>query len=150
MKRFSASEDAVVRAGFGERSSVAVAGELPGRCAAVVRRRARRLGLGRWKSGLKDYRDYKIARIEPGGRRVTEHRAVMEAVLGRPLTAAERVHHINMRKRDNAPENLFLCGCAGDHQRAHHSLNELVFDLIERGALTFDREVGVYRLAGAV
>jgi ribosomal protein L34 len=42
----------------------------------------------------------------PDGRKVLEHRWVMEQVLGRPLLADEQVHHKNHNRLDNRPENL--------------------------------------------
>lgn len=151
-KPFSAAEDEVIRASAG-RSSVDVGRQL-GRAPAVIRLRARRLGLPySWKDfggGLKEYRGYKVGRIERGdgdkSRRVPEHRCVMESHLGRPLLDSERVHHINARKRDNRPENLYVCANTAAHSRAHHSLNDLVAELLDREIICFNRAKGIYEL----
>jgi len=148
---FTPEEDEVIRAASG-RSSVDVGRQL-GRAPAVVRTRAKRLGLGGWfafSGGYKPLRGYRTAYIAANDngspRRVSEHRAIMAEHIGRPLTDDERVHHINCVKSDNRIENLYLCANDAVHRKAHASVNGLIAGLLERGAIFFDRTEGVYKL----
>jgi len=63
-------------------------------------------GLGRrLKDGHTTSRGYVIMTIDDG-RRIAQHRYVMEQMLGRPLFAHEKVHHKDGVKTNNEPDNL--------------------------------------------
>lgn len=54
------------------------------------------------------------------GKRVPEHRAVVEELLGITLQNDQVVHHINGDKTDNRPENLQILDWK-EHSRLHAS-----------------------------
>ncbi len=56
-----------------------------------------------------------------GGRKIPEHRFVMEQYLNRPLNRGEEVHHINGNTLDNRPENLYVID-KKNHSRLHFQL----------------------------
>lgn len=62
-------------------------------------------------------------RINVGGKRILQHRYIMEQHLGRPLTKGECVHHINGDRTDNRIENLDLIENNGEHMHQHHAEN---------------------------
>lgn len=61
-----------------------------------------------WKGGRQKESNGYIRVSVGDGRRMLEHRLVMERALGRPLKRNEVVHHKNGARDDNRLENLEL------------------------------------------
>lgn len=61
---------------------------------------------------------YKALKVN--GKKVDEHRYIMEQILGRKLRRDEVVHHKNGNRYDNRPENLEVMRLS-DHSRKHMS-----------------------------
>ena len=56
-------------------------------------------------------------------RRVAEHVLVAEKIIGMKLPTGAKVHHINGKRSDNRPENLFICKDEAEHHLIHMRLN---------------------------
>lgn len=65
------------------------------------------------------------------------HNLEMEKHLGRAIGKGEVIHHINFDKTDNRIENLHLCKSMSEHFRLHHTLEEVIGELIEEGVVEF-------------
>ncbi len=50
---------------------------------------------------------------------VFEHIVVMEAIIGRPLSRGEEIHHKDFNRQNNAPDNLQLCASHAEHMKYH-------------------------------
>jgi len=90
-----------------------------------------------------DHQGYVIKHVD--GRRVREHRKILEDLLGRRLSPKEVVHHINNRKTDNRLNNLVLVSHQ-QHIEIHRSYDKCLFELMESGVLSFNRETLTYEV----
>lgn len=91
-----------------------------------------------------------------GSSEKVEHRAVMELSIGRPLKKEEVVHHIDLNKRNNKLENLFLFPSCKEHSKCHATLNALkskdddVSELLKTGKVRFDKNKGIYVIGNTI
>lgn len=67
-----------------------------------------------------DTRYVQLLSKHDGRRQEHEHRLVMAQIIGRSPTTDERVHHEDGDRSNNAPDNLFLFRCNGDHIQYHN------------------------------
>lgn len=81
--------------------------------------------------GSKTSHGYVVVRVN--GKRVLQHRLVMEDMIGRSLMKGERVHHRNGKRDDNRPENLELWTGIGESKKDPHGVRlvDKVLDMIE-------------------
>jgi len=89
--------------------------------------------------------------LDPGhpnagaGGYVAEHIVVATAARGTPLAKGEVVHHVDLNKHNNAPENLAIA-TRKTHADWHSQLEEIAVSFMREGRVTFDPEVGYRRV----
>lgn len=64
------------------------------------------------------------------------HRHVASEKIGRPLTTADQVHHINFNPLDNRPENLVVISKA-EHLQLHSQIEYLMKELCAKGIVVY-------------
>lgn len=80
---------------------------------------------------------------------MAKHRENYEEYLGRKLKSSEILHHINLDRKNNDINNLFLCD-KEDHGKIHKKLNNVLKRLLKRaiknGIVKFNKFHGVYSI----
>jgi hypothetical protein len=106
---------------------------------------------GRWKGGRTNKGDGYIGIHKPKHQKadksgyVFEHTLVIEKENGRLPKNNEVIHHINLDKKDNSPENLYLCTYK-EHSKLHRAMEGMIKELLKGDIIYFDREEGEYKL----
>ena len=94
-------------------------------------------GSVRWNGGRRESGPY-VQIYLGGGKYKSEDRIIVERILNRPLLKEEKVHHLDCNKRNNSPDNLFLCNSNSHHMKMHASLELCGYGLVKMGILCFD------------
>jgi len=94
--------------------------------------RLRQLGLGRNDMRVKQYKSVRIhgphRRNNSGTLRA--HILIAEKNIGRPLKDFETVHHIDLDRYNNEPDNLYVYDNSGIHMRAHAHLRRIATNFV--------------------
>jgi len=105
--------------------------------------------VGKVVKGKTGYPEVYIGKDYPyrsgGYRCIREHIFIMECHLERGLKKGEIVHHIDGDKTNNNLENLFLTTTA-EHNKLHAESESIIFDLVKKGVVRFNRETARYEL----
>lgn len=86
--------------------------------------------------------DYKNDRGEIVRR--LEHHVIAEQKLGRKLKDNELVHHVDLDKLNNHPDNLYVCENNNEHRRLHCLLESIAGEAVRCGLIKFHPEHGYY------
>lgn len=78
---------------------------------------------------------------ENGSGRTFVHRVVAAETIGRGIAKDEVVHHVNLNKTDNRPENLAVV-VRKRHGELHAQLERLTCQLLATGLMTYSMEDG--------
>ncbi|WP_081257740.1 HNH endonuclease [Bacillus wiedmannii] len=119
---------------------------LPRRSDSAVRIQRKRMG---FKSKPivfhREYENNGYIHVRKNGKYERRCRVVAEQKIGRKLRSDEVVHHINGRKTDDRPENLYVC-TRNEHTTIHYQTMEVIDKLMEKGIVQFDELQGRYVL----
>lgn len=74
----------------------------------------------KWKGGKTKSYGYVVVKIN--GRYFPEHRIIVATIIKRGLKKGEVVHHIDMNKLNNKPENLYVFPSQKMHKAYHQAL----------------------------
>lgn len=97
-----------------------------------------------WKGGVQ--KGIYITHWIAPNKKMHAHRFLMEQLLGRKLLKGEVVHHIDGDKHNNDISNLVLCKDMGEHRKLHCSAELVIFELVKKSLVYFDRKDKVYKL----
>lgn len=102
-----------------------------------------------WKGGKTTNNGWILVRVKNHPKKnqsgyVAEHRIVVEKKIGRYLSGNEKVHHINLDKKDNRIENLYVCHGHAHHRKIHESLERASEKALKKGLIKFDPNTGEY------
>jgi len=67
-----------------------------------------------------------------------QHHVMAEAKMRRPLSDGEVVHHIDLDKSNNDPENLVVCADNKYHRELYGQLERIAGELVRRGVISFN------------